>query len=90
MAQHQEIFEFFRELLTDMKDLGDHVIQPSDSFIELNLDSLDFVQIQVEVQKAYGMRIPTGQITDGSVSTLEQLAALIASQSEAPSTAAAA
>ena len=82
MTQHLDIFEFCRDLLLDMKELGDHVIKPSDSFVELDLDSLDFVQIQVEVQKAYGVRISTDEIANGSVSTLEQLAALIASEAQ--------
>jgi acyl carrier protein len=83
MTQQQDIFEFFCDLLTDMKDLGDHVIRPTDSFRDLDLDSLDFVQIQVEVQKAYGVQVPTDEIADGSVSTLEQLAALIANEAQA-------
>ena len=80
MTRQQDIFEFFRDLLIDMKDLDDHVIRPSDSFKDLDLDSLDFVQIQVEVQKAYGVQVPTDEITYGKVSTLEQLAALIANE----------
>ena len=83
MTQQQDIFEFFRDLLIDMKDLDDRAIRPTDSFKNLDLDSLDFVQIQVEVQKAYGVQVPTDEIANGSVSTLEQLAALIANEVEA-------
>jgi acyl carrier protein len=77
MNEQAEIFAFLRDLLVDMTDHTDDMIKPESELESLELDSLDYVQIQVEVQKTYKVQVPTEKIANGEITTLGQMAEMI-------------
>ncbi len=77
MNEQAEIFAFLRDLLVDMTDHTDDMIKPESELESLALDSLDYVQIQVEVQKTYRVQVPTEKIANGEITTLGQIAEMI-------------
>jgi acyl carrier protein len=77
MIEKEEIFAFLRDLLIDMTDHTNETIKPESELESLALDSLDYVQIQVEVQKTYRVQVPTEKIANGEITTLGQMAEMI-------------
>lgn len=77
MIEKEEIFAFLRDLLVDMTDHTNDTINPESELESLALDSLDYVQIQVEIQKTYRVQIPTEKIASGEITTLGQMAEMI-------------
>lgn len=77
MIEKEEIFAFLRDLLVDMTDHTNDTISPESELESLALDSLDYVQIQVEIQKTYRVQVPTEKIVNGEITTLGQMAEMI-------------
>jgi acyl carrier protein len=77
MIEKEEIFAFLRDLLVDMTDHTNDTINPESDLESLALDSLDYVQIQVEIQKTYRVQVPTERIVSGEITTLGQMAEMI-------------
>jgi acyl carrier protein len=78
----EDYFKFFSNLTIEMKDLDAADIRLESTFGELEYDSLDFVQIQLEVKKAFGQTVPGEKIADGTLKTLGDLCSYLATQSE--------
>ncbi|KVC86739.1 hypothetical protein BGV71_10550 [Burkholderia ubonensis] len=77
MSQDADILRFLRDLILDMKDAEFDVVQSSSTFEQLELDSLDFVELQVAVKKAYKVDLPPDMFVSGAISNLEQLVEFI-------------
>lgn len=78
----EDYFKFFSNLTIEMKDVDLADIQLESTFEELQYDSLDFVQIQLEVKKAFGQTVPGEKIADGTLKTLGDLCAYLAARSK--------
>ena len=62
------IFEFIKESLLAIKDF-DIEITPETYLNAVELDSLDYVFVQVEVQKIFGVEINYDDFKDGQIPT---------------------
>jgi len=65
-----EVFEFVKETILELSDIGESDLTPQLKLVDLGLDSLDYVQIQVAVKKKYGVQIRPEVYVSGKVQTL--------------------
>lgn len=78
-----EIFEFLRELILDMKEVDADAIQPTSTFEKLELDSLDFVELQVAVKKKFKVDLLPETFASGEIANIEQLIGFISNETAA-------
>lgn len=83
MSENMKIFDHLKSLVMDMKDYDDAAIHREATFEDLELDSLDFVEIQVAVKKRYRVDLIPDLFTSGTIANLGQLADFIESESTA-------
>ncbi len=67
------IFEKIVEILRDYKDEPELMVELDTSFEELELDSLDTVELVMEIEEAFDTNIEI----DGSLKTIGEVVALI-------------
>lgn len=77
MSEHAEVFEFLKELIVEMKDYEEGVVQRDSSFESLELDSLDYVEVQVGVKKRYGVALTPDLFSSGKIANIEQMVSYI-------------
>lgn len=83
MNESTKIFEFIQNLIVDMKDcVADNVTRWA-TFDQLNLDSLDFVELQVAVKKSYRVDLVHDLFADGAISNIGELVDFIERKSSA-------
>lgn len=80
MIQDTDIFNFLRDLILDMKDMEVSSIQLASSFEQLELDSLDFVELQVAVKKRFKVDLLPETFASGAITNVEQLVGFIATE----------
>ena len=68
------IFEFLKNAILEVKDVDESDIAPETSLQSLALESLDYVDIQVNIRKTYDVEITSDQFASGMMSTLGDLA----------------
>lgn len=71
------IIAFLNEAIMELKDIDEDELLPALTFEQLQLDSLDYVEIQLRVQKRYKVRIDPELIESGKLATLGDLYAYI-------------
>ena len=85
-SQATAIFEFLKNAILEVKDIEEDDVQPDTGLELLALESLDYVDIQVNIKKTYNVEMTSDQFASGKIKTLGELAGHIL---EATSTAAA-
>ncbi|TNH42460.1 acyl carrier protein [Photorhabdus luminescens] len=73
MPTQSEIFTEIKNRILMMKDIEDAKITPESSFVSLEFDSLDYVEIQVFVLEMYGVVLKAELFSNHSISTLNEL-----------------
>jgi acyl carrier protein len=80
MIQDTDIFNFLRDLILDMKDMEYSAIQLASSFEQMELDSLDFVELQVAVKKRFRVDLLPETFALGAITNVAQLVGFIATE----------
>ena len=83
MSDNDKIFTFFQNLIVDMKDCEESEVTRKATFEDLELDSLDFVEVQVAVKKNYRVDLIQGLFAAGTISTIGQLVDFVETESAA-------
>lgn len=68
-------FEFLKSILLTFVEVEEDQLQEQTLLADLGIDSLDYVQIQVETRKRYGIIIDFRVLSSGSIVTLGDFAA---------------
>ncbi len=58
----QDVFEKVREMIAEKKGIGAQEIQITDSFEDLNMDSLDSVELISELEDHFKVSIPNQEL----------------------------
>lgn len=83
MSHKNEIFEFIKNTIVDMKDMDDDDELTLDTSLEsLELDSLDYIEVQVSVKKRYAVDLVADLFVSGKITNIEQLVDYVASESQ--------
>jgi acyl carrier protein len=69
-ASETEIFEFLKNLMLTFLDVEPESITPETELAGLGLDSLDFIEAQVELQKTFGIKIDVSALPERAVKTV--------------------
>ena len=83
MTIQTDILSFLKNLVIEMKDIEEEAVKGNSSFEDLELDSLDFVEVQVGVKKHYGVDLTPDLFASGTINNLDQLSGYIADESTA-------
>jgi acyl carrier protein len=73
-----EVFEFLKETILNLTDLDESSVTPAMALEEIQLDSLDYVEIQVSVKKSFGVALDPEVFSAGRVKTIADLCSYIA------------
>jgi acyl carrier protein len=73
MELFDEIYTKSVDLILDLKDFDEDDINKDLTFEELDLDSLDFIEIQVVLKKNYGVTIQAEAFQEGEINTIGDL-----------------
>lgn len=76
MVTKQQVLEFVRELIAEVKDY-DGVVEFDTTLEALALDSLDYVQAQIEAKKRYGVNLTSELFMSGQIKTVGEMCAYI-------------
>lgn len=66
-----KVFDFLRETILELTDLEEEDITPKTSLDELEMDSLDYVEVQIETKKEFGVKLNPNVFSSGEVVTIE-------------------
>lgn len=83
----EEIFTFLRNLLLGFLELEEDAIQNETTIASLKMESLDFVELQVEFEKKYRVKVRSAIFSAGKVETIGQFVAYVQALLETPPTA---
>jgi len=72
------IRDFLKETILELKDIDEDQLTDELTMAELALESLDYVEIQVLVNKRYGLLVNTELFLTGKLSTFGDVVAYIA------------
>jgi acyl carrier protein len=72
MTKEQEIFTFVKKMLLNFLDVDESEITPGSEIAALKLESLDYIEIQVELEKNYGVKVKPNVFAEGEIKTLAQ------------------
>ena len=71
------VSDFLKEAILELKDIDEASLVPELTIEELDLDSLDYVEIQVLLKKKYMMKIDPELFVTGKILTLGDLISYI-------------
>jgi acyl carrier protein len=77
------ILNFLREAVIELKDIEPEDILAGTELASMDLDSLDYVDIQVNIRREYGVQVQADVFASGQIKTFGQLAEYIARQAAA-------
>jgi acyl carrier protein len=80
MPAADEIFEFLKGVILNISDIDESEVEPTTPVDELGLESMDFVEVQVNLRKRYGVEVPSSAFADGEVKDLGAFVAYIEGQ----------
>lgn len=86
MSTNTDILDFLKSLIVDMKYCNEDAIHWEASFQDLELDSLDFVELQVAVKKKFQVNLVEDVFANGNISNIGQLVNFIENESAIPVT----
>jgi len=71
------VAEFLQDAIVELKDVDESTLVPSLTFEELELDSLDYVEVQLRIKKKYKVDITSDLFASGQLKNLGDLTAYI-------------
>jgi len=73
MELYKSVYQSVVDIILDLKDFEEDEISPAMTFEDLDLDSLDFIEMQVLVKKKYGVVMDAAVFESGDVSTIQEM-----------------
>ena len=80
MPANDEILEFLKDVIVNISDIDKSELQSSTPVGQIGLESLDFVEVQVNLRKKYGVEVPGRVFADGDTSDLGSIVEYIQAQ----------
>jgi acyl carrier protein len=77
MTTANEVLDFVKNLVDELKDYEDEITFDT-TLAQLDLDSLDYVQTQIEVKKLFGVSLNTDLFISGKITTVGHLCQYVA------------
>jgi acyl carrier protein len=71
------VAEFLQDAIVELKDVDEAALVPALTFEELELDSLDYVEIQLRIKKTFKVEITPELFASGQLKNLGDLYAYI-------------
>jgi acyl carrier protein len=71
------VAEFLQDAIVELKDVDESTLVPALTFEELELDSLDYVEIQLRIKKKFKVEITPELFASGQLKNLGDLHAYI-------------
>ena len=71
------VAEFLQDAIVELKDVDEAALVPALTFDELELDSLDYVEIQLRIKKTFKVEITPELFASGQLKNLGDLTAYI-------------
>jgi acyl carrier protein len=71
------VAEFLQDAIVELKDVDEATLVPALTFEELELDSLDYVEIQLRIKKKFKVEITPELFASGQLKNLGDLYAYI-------------
>jgi acyl carrier protein len=72
-----DIFGFLKQKLLEFLDIEEEAITPDAEIASLGLESLDFIELQVELEKAYGVQVQSSVFAEGEIRTMSQFVSYV-------------
>lgn len=72
--------QYLRDAVLELKDIDEAALVPSLTLEELDLDSLDYVEIQVGIKKNFGVTIDPELFSAGTLKTLGDVVRYVETQ----------
>lgn len=73
MTTYEDIYQVAEDTILDLKDFDEDEIKSEMTFEELDLDSLDFIEIQVVIKKKFSVIMKPEAFENGEVLTFGQM-----------------
>jgi acyl carrier protein len=70
MPANDEILEFLKDIILNISDIDASELQSSTPVAEIGLESLDFIEVQVNLRKKYGVELPSTAFAEGQITDL--------------------
>ncbi|EGT3575054.1 acyl carrier protein [Citrobacter sp. ANG330] len=80
MSQHEMIYDKISEMICDAKDLAPEALTPETTLPELELDSLDYVELMVLAKREFNVTINPEMFMKNPTMTLRELSERIAQE----------
>ncbi|WP_028695865.1 phosphopantetheine-binding protein [Pseudomonas cremoricolorata] len=82
MTTVDSVFSIVRELILELKDVDESDVTLDASIEAMEFDSLDFVEMQVVVQKKIGVALDPDAFANRNITTLRQVCELVVELAE--------
>jgi acyl carrier protein len=73
MPANEEILEFLKEVVLNISDVDESELQSSTPVGDIGLESIDFVEVQVNLRKKYGVEVPGRAFANGEITDLASI-----------------
>lgn len=80
MSQHEMIYDKISEMICDAKDLAPEALTPETTLPELELDSLDYVELMVLAKREFNVTLNPEMFMKHPTMTLRELSQRIAQE----------
>jgi acyl carrier protein len=80
MPANDDILDFLKDVILNISDIDESALQSSTPVSDIGLESLDFVEVQVNLRKKYGVEVPSRAFADGEISDLGSIVDYIQGQ----------
>ncbi|EPG4960153.1 TPA: acyl carrier protein [Citrobacter amalonaticus] len=80
MSQHEMIYDKISEMICDAKDLAPEALTPETTLPELELDSLDYVELMVLAKREFNVTLNPEMFMKNPAMTLSELSQRIAQE----------
>lgn len=77
MTKESQVLDFIKNIIEEVKDFEGEITYAT-TLEELELDSLDYVQTQIETKKTFGVTLDNQLFISGEIKTLGELCTYIA------------
>lgn len=84
MATVVDVYSEVKDMILEVKDFEEEEIKPETTFSELELDSLDFVELMVTMKKEFGVTLQSEVFSNGQVTNLDQMCEYVVGLMDAP------
>jgi acyl carrier protein len=80
MPANDDILDFLKDVILNISDIDESALRSSTPVGDIGLESLDFVEVQVNLRKKYGVEVPSRAFADGEISDLGSIVDYIQGQ----------